>query len=89
MCWRETRGGNGYATEALVAVIDIAGMVGVNRLYALCHPDHGPSRRVLEKCDFVADDPPKRQVEFPNLSAGVQQDALCFALVLRSNNDGG
>jgi RimJ/RimL family protein N-acetyltransferase len=50
--------GQGFATEALAAVLDIAGAIGVARLFALCHPAHRPSRRVLEKCGFVLDDPP-------------------------------
>ena len=74
--------GKGYATEALTAVIDVARRTGVTRLFALCHPEHRSSRRVLEKCGFVGDDPSTRQVEFPNLSPGVQQDALCYALSL-------
>ena len=74
--------GKGYATEALTAVIDVTRRTGVTRLFALCHPEHRSSRRVLEKCGFVRDDPSTRQVEFPNLSPGVQQDALCYALAL-------
>ena len=31
--------GNGYATEALTAIVDIAEKLGVVRLCALCHPD--------------------------------------------------
>ena len=48
--------GKGYATEALNAMIDVAGRIGIARLYAFCHPDHAPSRRVLEKCGFMRDD---------------------------------
>ena len=42
--------GQGYAPEALRAIIDVARRIGVVRLYALCHPEHRASRRVLEKC---------------------------------------
>ena len=45
--------GQGYATEALLAVLDIARGLGNIRLYALCHPEHRASRRVLEKCGFA------------------------------------
>jgi ribosomal-protein-alanine N-acetyltransferase len=76
--------GKGYATEALAAMIEVAGRVGVTRLSALCHPDHDPSRHVLEKCGFVRDDTTKRQVEFPNLLPGCQQNALCYTLALES-----
>ena len=74
--------GRGYATEALAAVIEVARSTGVVHLYALCHPEHGASRRVLEKNGFVLDDPPTRHTEFPNLAPGVQQDALCYLLSL-------
>lgn len=74
--------GRGYATEALAAMIDVARRTGVIRLSALCHPEHRASRRVLEKNGFVRDDPPTRVTEFPNLSPGLQQDALCYVLSL-------
>ena len=74
--------GRGYATEALAAMIELAGQTGVVRLHAFCHPEHRASRRVLEKNGFVRDDPPTRPVEFPNLALGVQQDALSFVLSL-------
>ena len=73
--------GKGYATEALAAIIDTAARIGVSRLSAICHPEHRPSQRVLEKCGFLPDTP-TRQVEFPNLSPGVQQDAICYTRVL-------
>lgn len=79
--------GKGYATEALAAVIEVAHRVGVTRLYAVCHPEHGPSRRVLEKCGFVPDAPTTRRTEFPNLSPGIEQDALCYVLALDAATD--
>ena len=74
--------GLGYATEALLAMIDVARGIRVTRLYALCHPDHRPSWHVLEKCGFTLDPEWTRQVEFPNLAPGVAQDARCYALPL-------
>jgi RimJ/RimL family protein N-acetyltransferase len=76
--------GKGYATEALAAVIDVAARIGVTRLFALCHPDHRPSRRVLEKWGFMRDDTSTRQVEFPNLVTGIQQEAVCYALAVET-----
>jgi [ribosomal protein S5]-alanine N-acetyltransferase len=76
--------GEGFATEALTAIVDLAPRVGVNRLFALCHPEHLPSRRVLEKCGFVRDDASKPALEFPNLLPGVRQEALRYALDLSS-----
>jgi len=71
--------GQGFATEALSAMLEVASGIGVTRLVAFCHPAHRPSQRVLEKCGFVLDDPPTRLTEFPNLAPGIQQDALSYA----------
>jgi RimJ/RimL family protein N-acetyltransferase len=71
----------GHATEALSAIVEIAGRLGVARLRALCHPEHRASWRVLEKCGFSRDASWARQVVFPNLAPGIPQDVLCFALV--------
>lgn len=71
--------GQGYATEAVGAVVDVARRIGVARLHALCHPEHRASWRVLEKCGFVQDGSWTQQVEFPNLAPGVPQDVLCYA----------
>jgi [ribosomal protein S5]-alanine N-acetyltransferase len=73
--------GKGYATEALAAIVDVARQIGVERLYALCHPQHRASWRVLEKCGFQRDESWTRQVELPNLAPGVFQDVLCYAIV--------
>jgi len=81
--------GKGFATEALTAIVDVVAQIGVARLFALCHPGHRPSRRVLEKCGFVRDDVSKPTVEFPNLSPGVRQEALCYALVFAGTNNAG
>ena len=45
--------GRGYATETLEAMVALAPKVGVQRLYALCHPEHRASWRVLEKCGLT------------------------------------
>jgi RimJ/RimL family protein N-acetyltransferase len=74
--------GQGYATEALRAVLNIARGVGIIRLYALCHPEHRASWRVLEKCGFTRDTDWSQQAEFPNLAAGLLQDVVRYALVL-------
>jgi RimJ/RimL family protein N-acetyltransferase len=44
--------GYGYATEALSTIVNIARELGILQLYALCHPDHPASIRVLEKSGF-------------------------------------
>jgi ribosomal-protein-alanine N-acetyltransferase len=73
--------GLGYATEALAAIVEVARQTGVRRLDALCHPEHGPSRRVLEKGGFVRDDGWSRQIAFPNLVPGAPQDAVCYTMM--------
>jgi [ribosomal protein S5]-alanine N-acetyltransferase len=77
--------GKGYATEALAAIVDAARQIGVTRLYALCHPQHRASWRVLEKCGFQRDHSWTRQVEFPNLAPGVLQDVLCYEIIPGAN----
>ncbi len=73
--------GRGYATEALLAMVDVARSVGVRRLYALCHPDHHPSCRVLEKGGFDLEGTLRRYAEFPNHTPGEPSDVLCYALL--------
>ncbi len=76
-CW-----GQGFATEALRAMVDLAERIGIARLYALCHPQHAPSWRVLDKCGFVREATLRRYAEFPNLAPGEPCDVLCYARVL-------
>ena len=74
--------GRGIATEALLAMVDLAGRLGVLRLYALCHTDHAASSRVLEKGGFEREATLRRYAEFPNLDGGRICDAFCYARVL-------
>lgn len=73
--------GAGYASEALRAMVALAADLRVRRLYALCHPDHPASRRVLERCDFAREGVLRRHTEFPNLQPGEPADVLCYARV--------
>jgi RimJ/RimL family protein N-acetyltransferase len=73
--------GNGYATEALQAMVDLSRRLGLVRVYALCHSQHRASWRVLEKCGFTRDESWSEQAEFPNLAPGVLQDVVCYELV--------
>lgn len=87
--WRASTGyvlardawGAGYATEALAAVVGLAPSLGLRRLYALCHPDHSASWRVLEKCGFLREGLLRRHAELPNLRPGEASDLLCYARV--------
>jgi RimJ/RimL family protein N-acetyltransferase len=71
--------GQGYATEALRAMIDLARQLGVVTLEALCHPDHRASIHVLEKGGFRREGTFQR-TEFPNLAPGVAQDTARYIL---------
>ena len=73
--------GRGYATEALLSMRALAGELGVQRLYAACHPAHDPSRRVLEKAGFQREGTLRRFSEFPNLAQGVAMDVVCYSWV--------
>ncbi len=70
--------GHGYATEALGEVVRVAPSLGIRRLYALCHVDHRPSARVLEKCGFDLEEVRAGYAEFPNLAPGVAADTMCY-----------
>lgn len=76
--------GRGYATEALLAMVEHAQEVGVIRLYALCHPDHRPSARVLEKGGFEHEATLRRYSSFPNLESGTLSDVLCYTRIFEA-----
>jgi ribosomal-protein-alanine N-acetyltransferase len=78
--------GMGYATEALRAMIDVARQTGVSTLYALCHPKHRGSWRVLEKCGFTRNPEWSQLTEFPNLAPGVLQEVLRYEMVPDAQN---
>lgn len=70
--------GRGIATEAVLAVKRLAHDIGLRQLFACCHPDHRPSRRVLEKAGFVLEGTVRRRYEFPNLAPGTLQDVVRY-----------
>lgn len=76
--------GRGLATESLAAMVDLARVVGVERLYAICFVEHRASARVLEKCGFTCEGVLRRHTEFPNLLPGEPSDVLSYAMALRS-----
>jgi RimJ/RimL family protein N-acetyltransferase len=73
--------GLGHATEALTAVVGVAAGLGLRRLYALCHTDHHPSWRVLEKCGFAREGILRSHTEFPNLKPGEPCDVFSYGKV--------
>lgn len=75
--------GNGYATEALKAMVELAVKLKVIRLQAFCHVRHKASSRVLEKCEFTREGTLQRYARFPNLgSKGELADVFCYARIL-------
>jgi len=71
--------GAGIATQALRAMVGVAAATGVRRLYALCHPEHRASQRVLEKGRFTCEGFLPRHAELPNLRPGELSDVLRYA----------
>ena len=77
--------GRGFATEAVRAIVNITRDLGVVRLYALCHVDHGQSSRVLEKAGFTREGILQRYLEFPNLPSNGPADVWCYARIFDDN----
>jgi ribosomal-protein-alanine N-acetyltransferase len=72
--------GNGYATEALRAMVELAPSLGIARVQAFSHVTHAASRRVLEKCGFVQEGVLRRYLVFPNLGSE-PLDVCCHAVL--------
>jgi RimJ/RimL family protein N-acetyltransferase len=70
--------GMGLATEALTAMVAIAQTLNAGHIYALVHPDHMASIRVLDKCGFRLEQRLAKFLEFPNLDPGQPQDCLRY-----------
>ena len=68
--------GQGFATEALGAMVSLADTLGVTRLSAQCHPQHRASERVLTRQQFRLN-AKFVPAAFPNLADG-QHDSLLF-----------
>lgn len=72
----------GFATEALTAVVELARQVGVQRLEAVCHVDHQASAHVLQKCGFQQEDARREHFTFPNLTPQKRSEVFSYALIL-------
>jgi len=72
--------GKGYATESLQAMVEVGRETGLQRLEAICHVDHRPSAKVLEKCGFQQEQVRRDHFPFPNL--GPQKKSEVFSYVL-------
>jgi len=71
--------GQGFASEALAAMVALARTLHVARLYATCHASHSASIRVLERCGFSHEETLSRHLVFPNLGNDMAQDVARFA----------
>jgi ribosomal-protein-alanine N-acetyltransferase len=74
--------GQGFATEALRGMVELAGHTGVQRLEAACHVDHKPSAHVLEKCGFQLETAGCEPFYFPNRAGGTRAAVLSYFLNL-------
>lgn len=70
--------GQGYATESLQAMVEVARQTGVVRLEAICHADHAPSAHVLEKCGFSREEVQREHFIFPNLKPQKKSDIFSY-----------
>jgi len=70
--------GQGYATEALEAMVELAQQTGVERLEAICHVDHQVSANVLEKCGFRQEEVRGEHFVFPNLAPQKKSDVARY-----------
>lgn len=70
--------GQGYATESLQAMVDVARQTGVTRLEAICHAEHAPSANVLEKCGFTREEVHREHFVFPNLKPQKKSDVFSY-----------
>lgn len=73
--------GHGYATEATLAMIDLARSRGHARVEAGCHPENAASIRVLAKCGLAYETTLHAHMVFPNIS-GALTDLMLFAINL-------
>jgi hypothetical protein len=75
--------GRGYATEALHAMVAVARSASISSVYALCHPNHKASVRVLEKCGFTLESRLSNHLEFPNLIPLILSDVLRYSTKIK------
>lgn len=69
----------GFATEALMAMVDLAQKLGLKRIEAVTHAAHQASAHVLEKCGFQREEIRREHFLFPNLKPQKKSDVFSFA----------
>ncbi len=75
--------GQGFATELALAMVELAGSLGVVRLEALCLTEHTASARVLEKAGFAFEGVLRAYLLAPNLPRDTPSDVRSYARILR------
>ena len=80
---RKSAWGQGYASEAMACMVELAERLEVVRLQALCHVDHLASARVLEKSGLVFEGILRAHTVFPNAGLAYPQDVRCFGRICR------
>ncbi len=70
--------GKGIATEVVHAMIVVAQKLDLHSLFALCHPAHRASCRVLEKTGFRLDSTWSETITFPNLVGRQSIVPVCY-----------
>ncbi|MEO5823368.1 MAG: GNAT family protein [Vicinamibacteraceae bacterium] len=71
--------GQGLATEALRAIVEMTPSLGLVRLHAFCHADHLASAHVLDKCGFAREGVLRSHLVFPNSGLDAPLDVLSYA----------
>jgi [ribosomal protein S5]-alanine N-acetyltransferase len=72
--------GQGYATEAVAAVVSLAFQIpSLCRIHALCHSHNKASARVLEKSGFTLEGLRRRYAVFPNAGSAEPADVFGYA----------
>jgi RimJ/RimL family protein N-acetyltransferase len=74
--------GRGYATEAMLAMVDVVRGLGLSELRASCHPENAASMRVLEKCGLVRSGVVKEL--FPNIDPAAWVECPLFVRLMGS-----
>ena len=85
---RRSAWGQGYASEAMSCMVELAKRHDVVRLQAICHVDHVASARVLEKSGLSFEGILRAHTVFPNAGLAYPQDVRCFGRVLARVRDG-
>ena len=72
--------GQGYATEAQRAMVELAPSLGIRVLTASVHAGHLASSRVLEKCGFAVEPGAPRRMVLPNLGDDAPAEVIEYCL---------